>query len=178
MKKSIFALSVAALFSISSFASDHYILSDPEELLPGEDVKNFATIDLNGDGIDELVFVTASGQLKYSRLLGAIGGGINESSFESLKGKEFLMNVLVKGDTGNVTKIGIDHEGVFYVDRARVRKCTFHLSLQGDKISGTPSDNRNVELTLVTDDLIAGKMKCLDYLIHQSKEIAFTAKRI
>ncbi|NOI48773.1 hypothetical protein [Vibrio coralliilyticus] len=77
MKKSIFALSVAALFSISSFASDHYILSDPEELLPGEDVKNFATIDLNGDGIDELVFVTASGQLKYSRLLGAIGGGGN-----------------------------------------------------------------------------------------------------
>lgn len=73
MKKSIFALSVTAFFS--KCLRFQITLSVIKVLLPGEDVTSFAMADLNGDGVDELLFVTASGQLKYSQLIG-LGNGL------------------------------------------------------------------------------------------------------
>ncbi|ERB66291.1 hypothetical protein F0224_03980 [Vibrio coralliilyticus] len=174
MKNSIFALSVTALFSVSTLASDYYIVSDPKELLPGEDVKNFSTVDLNGDGVDELVFVTASGQLKYSQLIGLGRGFIDESSFESLKGKEFLTNVSLIGQSGG-TRLGIEQDGDIYVLKGRYKRCLSGLRIRGNKLSGNPGNRTYFELTYVSNDFIAGKMKCIDYSIEQPEEIQFTA---
>ena len=60
MKKSVLMLSMAIMANAS--ASD-LVVSDPKTLLPNENVQSSSMADLNGDGVQELVFVTANGEL-------------------------------------------------------------------------------------------------------------------
>ncbi|RSD30466.1 hypothetical protein [Vibrio pectenicida] len=175
MRKSIFALSVTALLSSSLFASD-YVVSDPRELLPGEDIKNFSLADLNGDGVNELVFVTVSGQLKYSQLIGLGRGLINEEQFESLKGKRFRMNVSLEGDTYYNTTLVTNHQREISILRSgRYRACAANVRFDNNRVLAKYGDNIRYEFTYISDDFIAGKMMCHNNGIEQTEEIRFTA---
>ncbi|MCM5509764.1 MULTISPECIES: hypothetical protein [unclassified Vibrio] len=179
MKKSIFALSVTAFFSASAFASD-YIVSDPKVLLPGEDVTSFAMADLNGDGVDELLFVTASGQLKYSQLIGLGNGLIDPNAFESLKNSPgtFEMSISLNGDNYRNTRLTIGSNSRISIHRNRTRtSCSATMRLENDKVTAKAS-NVAYELTYVSRNYIVGTMTCTSNGIEQSEQVSFTATRL
>ncbi|MBN3492394.1 hypothetical protein [Vibrio neptunius] len=106
MKKTIFSLSVSTLISVTAVASDN-IIGTPQELLPSEDIKSFSMVDLNGDGVDELVFITENGQLKYAPLIGLGQGLVDSISYQHFKNnsKSYVMNISVKGDRAKNTRL-------------------------------------------------------------------------
>jgi hypothetical protein len=178
MNKSIFALSVTAFLSASTFASD-YIVSDPKVLLPGEDVTSFSMADLNGDGVDELVFVTASGQLKYSQLIGLGRGLIDQNAFESLKRRpgNFEMNISLNGDNYKKTRLTIGSNGWIFIHRNHAtQSCGATMRLEDDKVTANSSGTA-YELTYVSQNYIVGKLACTNNGIQQSEQVTFTATR-
>lgn len=179
MKKTIFALSVSTLFSVTAVASD-YIVGEPKELLPSEDIKNFSMVDLNGDGVDELVFVTENGQLKYAPLIGLGHGLIDSSTFERFKnGGSFLMNISIEGDNAKNTKLSVMSDGRVGIITNSSFKCLAKMYLENNKVTANYSSSfydAAYELTYISDDYIVGKMKCTSKDgIEQSEEVSFTA---
>ena len=80
MKKSFLILSMASLLSASVFAKN-LSFSNPRTLLPNEDVQSFELADLDGNGKQEIVYLTSNGELKYA----ALGHYITESSRDILR---------------------------------------------------------------------------------------------
>ena len=169
----IFTMSV--LFSSNIVASD-YVISDPRVLLPGEDIKHFSISDLNGDGVNELVFVTASGQLKYSQLIGLGRGLIDEAQFESLKNKRFSMSVSLGGDSRYNTTLVTNHQREIFILRSeRYKACAANMRLDNNRVLAKYGDHIRYEITYISDDFIAGKMMCNNNGIEQTEEVRFTA---
>lgn len=79
MKKILLFLSIILLFSSHVFSND-ISFSNPKNILPNEDVQSFELADLNGNGKQEIVYLTSNGELKYATL----GHYINESSRDLL----------------------------------------------------------------------------------------------
>ncbi len=80
MKKSFLILSMASLLSAPAFTKN-LSFSNPKTLLPNEDVQSFELADLDGNGKQEIVYLTSNGELKYA----ALGHYITESSRDILR---------------------------------------------------------------------------------------------
>ncbi|MCY9828975.1 hypothetical protein [Vibrio chagasii] len=80
MKRSFLILSMASLLSASVFAKN-LSFSNPRTLLPNEDIQHFELADLDGNGKQEIVYLTSNGELKYA----ALGHYITESSRDVLR---------------------------------------------------------------------------------------------
>ncbi|WP_341663037.1 hypothetical protein [Vibrio sp.] len=180
MNKILSTLSLSFLFSTSALAAD-YIVSEPRALLPNEDIKSFTMADLNGDGIDELVFVDSSGQLKYSQLIGLGHGLISADEFQRFNSsrKLYNMNISVNGDTLRNTKVEVSGYGEIALLRdGRYRACAASMNLQSNEVVATRYSDVKYQLTYISNDFIAGKMMCARNGIAQLEEVTFTAQRV
>ena len=71
---------MASLLSAPAF-SKNLSFSNPRTLLPNEDVQSFKLADLDGNGKQEIVYLTSNDELKYA----ALGHYITESSRDVLR---------------------------------------------------------------------------------------------
>ena len=175
MNKKLIALAASMVFSTGVMASD-YLLSDPQELLPNESIQSFAMSDLNGDGVNELVFVTSNGELKYSQLIG-LGNGFLESSdltiMKNTSGRTFKMNIALDGDTDEKTSL-ITRGGYIGVQDGSMNvRCRAKMQLVDGTIVAESSTGK-ITLTYTSRKYIAGKITCEQGKFKQSNEVAFT----
>ncbi|UQV23164.1 hypothetical protein [Vibrio sp. J383] len=181
MKKTIFILSITTLFSVAAVASNS-LLGEPRELLPNEDIKSFSMVDLNGDNVDELVFVTESGQLKYAPLTGLGQGLVDSSAYQRFRNNRdsYLMNISVKGDGATNTKLGVLSNGSIGIAINGGYRCEARMSLQNNKVVARDNSfyDSFYELTYISDDYVVGKMKCSGPNgMEQNEVVSFTATR-
>ncbi|MGI9887008.1 hypothetical protein [Vibrio chagasii] len=173
MKKSVLMLSMAIMANAS--ASD-LVVSDPKTLLPNENVQSFSMADLNGDGVQELVFVTANGELKYSQLISLGNGFLDSSDYDQIRreqGKNYKMNISLNGDNYKNTVV-IANSGYLSLQDGINTRCKARMALQNGTIVAD-SSNGKITLTYVSRNHIAGKVKCNSGKFKQLDEVSFSA---
>ena len=181
MKKTIFTLSITTLFSVAAVAADS-MLGEPRELLPNEDIKSFSMVDLNGDNIEELVFVTESGQLKYSPLTGLGQGLVDSSAYQRFRDRRgsYTMNISLKGGRSSNPKLGVLRNSILGISFNSGYMCEARMSLKNNKIVAKDSSfyDAAYEITYISDDYIAGKVRCSGPSgLEQNEFVPFTATR-
>lgn len=149
--------------------------------MPSEDIKNFSMVDLNGDGVDELAFVTENGQLKYAPLIGLGQGLLDSISYEHFKNnsKSYVMNISVKGDRAKNTRL-VSSDGTLAIILSGAYICEARMSLQNNKVVARNNSfyDSAYELTYISDDYVVGKMKCSGRNgMEQNELVSFTATR-
>ncbi|WP_039980792.1 hypothetical protein [Vibrio sagamiensis] len=177
MNKTVTGLVLLLISSANGFAED-YIVGSPKELLPYEDVQSFSMIDLNGDGVEELVFVTSDGVLKYSQMTALGSGFLNYDDLLRLRNKHYQMNITLSGNFSN-TNLYVDSNGrIALLDNLRKQyECHTQTHLENGTIIAK-SIKAEYSFSYVSDNYLVGKVKCVGGNFKQYEEKKFTAQRI
>ncbi|GAD74881.1 hypothetical protein VAZ01S_016_00660 [Vibrio azureus NBRC 104587] len=177
MNKALIGLALFWGLSANGFATD-YIVGSPKELLPYEDVQNFSMVDLNGDGVEELVFVTSDGALKYSQMTALGSGFLSPDDLVNLQDKHYQMNITLSGNFSN-THLYVDPNGrIALFDNLRKQyECHTQTHLDNGTIIAK-SIKAEYSFSYVSDHYLVGKVKCVGGNFKQHEEVRFTAQRV
>ena len=166
MKKSFLILSMASLLSASVFAKN-LSFSNPRTLLPNEDVQSFELADLDGNGKQEIVYLTSNGELKYA----ALGDPITESSRDVLLSTKWVINNFLDKYGNSIT---IYFRGpLFFIESQRTKiRAPLYFKKDG-KFEGQDGNRLYILIDYISDTEISGKL--MDQSSGIFDTVSFTA---
>ena len=136
--------------------------SNPITILPNEDIQSFELSDLDGDGRQEIVYLTSNGELKYA----SQGHYIDESSRDLLRSTDWA----VDGHT-DVT-LRFSDSGYLILKMGAGQGTNLRLK-DGTFTGSSGRGDHYILIDHISDTEISGKFTCHQFGIYG--EVPFTA---
>ncbi|MCG7495608.1 hypothetical protein MHO82_01865 [Vibrio sp. Of7-15] len=148
MKKSFLLLAMTSLLSTQALSKD-ISFSNPRTILPNEDIQSFELADLDGNGIQEIIYLTSNGELKYA----IQGHYIDESSRDLLRSTEWVVD--------GYTDVKLSFSSTSYSIWKRDSGYGSSLVFKDGTYRASPGgDRNNIMIDYISDTKISGKFTC------------------
>ncbi|WP_099608834.1 hypothetical protein [Vibrio coralliilyticus] len=153
-------LPIASLLSAPALSKD-ISFSNPKTILPNENVQSFELADLDGNGKQEIVYLTSNGELKYA----ALGHYITESSRNLLRRTDW--------DVNDYVDISLSFSRTGFVITKRGNGTGSGLSLRDGTFVEDAGSRQYLLIDYISETEISGKF--MDYDLGIYSKVPFTA---